>query len=220
MRHATDTEAVEMLLRALFEGTASDNPWVDDRAVEWEMEELVYHKPFDMLVPYQYLLLTLASQKARAVTCHTTQMVRTAADRLLALLDIYERAAGEHPCPAWAKFSALLEAPFPVQTPPHCDTRDADAMAVMIRDVRFGGSWQKNLDWLARHGSEEQRRVNGARIRQLADFEQVYGINLADLLFGEQARAEHARLAEANKGCEPGLCLRRLWPAGGEADEP
>jgi hypothetical protein len=198
MRNTTPTQAVEMLLRALFEGTASDGPWVEHNGIAWEMEELAYHEPLDMAVPYQYLLLTLASDEARAATRQTLQAVRQAADLLLALLEVYERAAaGEHP--QWAKFVALREAPFPVEVPPDCDTRDPDVIAVMIRDARFEGSWEKKLDWLARHGSEEQRRMDGARIRRLAAFEEAYGVNLADLLFSEQAKAEHTQIAEEFK---------------------
>jgi len=188
MRNTTPTQSVEKLLRALYEGTASDGPWVEHNGIAWEMEELAYHEPLDMVVPYQYLLLTLASDQARAGTRQAAQAVRDAADQLLALLETYQQAAaGEHP--EWAKFIALLEAPFPVEIPPDCDTRDPDVIAVMIRDTRFEGSWEKNLDWLARHGSEEQRRLDSARIRQLAAFEETYGVNLADLLFSAQAKA-------------------------------
>ena len=204
MRNVTPTQSVEKLLRALFEGTASDGPWVEHNGIAWEMEELAYHEPLDMVVPYQYLLLTLASDETRAVTRQTAQAVRDAADRILALLETYEQAAaGEHP--EWSKFVALLEAPFPVETPPNCDTRDPDVIAVMIRDIQFEGSWEKNLNWLARHGSEEQRRLDGARIRQLAAFEEAYGVNLSDLLFSEQAKAEHAQMAEQSKSGKPGL---------------
>ena len=204
MRNTTPTQSVEKLLRALFEGTASDGPWVEHNGVAWEMEELAYDEPLDMVVPYQYLLLTLASDKTRTVTRQTVQAVRDAADRLLALLETYERAtAGEHP--EWSKFVALLEAPFPVEIPPNCDTRDPDVIAVMVRDKQFEGSWEKNLDWLALHGSEEQRRTSAARIRQLAAFEEAYGINVADLLFSAQAKAEHAQMAEEFKSSEPGL---------------
>ena len=203
MRNTTPTQSVEKLLRALFEGTASDGPWVEHNGIAWEMEELAYHEPLDMVVPYQYLLLTLASDQARAATRQAAQAVRDAADRLLALLETYEQAAaGEHP--EWAKFVALLEAPFPVEIPPDCDTRDPDVIAVMIRDIRFEGSWEKKLNWLALHGSEEQRRVDGARIRRLAAFEEAYGVDLADLLFSEQAKAEHAQLAEKSKSSKPG----------------
>jgi hypothetical protein len=204
MRNTTPTQSVEKLLRALFEGTASDGPWVEHNGIAWEMEELAYHEPLDMVVPYQYLLLTLASDQARAGTRQAAQAVRDAADQLLALLETYEQAAaGEHP--EWAKFIALLEAPFPVEIPPNCDTRDADVIAVMIRDTRFEGSWEKNLNWLARHGSEEQRRTSAARIRQLAAFEEAYGVNLADLLFSEQAKAEHAQMAEESRNSKLGL---------------
>jgi hypothetical protein len=204
MRNTTPTQSVEKLLRALFEGTASDGPWVEHNGIAWEMEELAYHEPLDMVVPYQYLLLTLASDQARAGTRQTAQAVRDAAERLLALLETYEQAAtGEHP--EWAKFIALLQAPFPVEIPPDCDTRDPDVIAVMIRDTRFEGSWEKNLGWLARHGSEEQRRTSAARIRQLAAFEETYGVNLADLLFSEQAQAEHAQMAEKSRNSKLGL---------------
>jgi hypothetical protein len=188
MRNTTPTQSVEKLLRALYEGTASDGPWVEHNGIAWEMEELAYHEPLDMVVPYQYLLLTLASDQARAGTRQAAQAVRDAADRLLALLETYQQAAaGEHP--EWAKFIALLEAPFPIEIPPDCDTRDPDVVAVMIRDTRFEGSWEKNLDWLAQHGSEEQRRLDSARIRQLAAFEETYGVNLAELLLSAQAQA-------------------------------
>jgi len=209
MRSTSPTQSVELLLHVLYEGTESDGPWVDHRSVEWEMEELAYHELLDMLVPYQYLLLTLASDETRAVTRQTAQAARAAADQLLPLLDTYERAAaGEHP--EWAKFIALLEAPFPVKIPPNCDTRDPDVIAVMLRDIRFEGSWEKNLSWLALHGSEEQRRIDGARIRQLAAFEQAYGVDLADLLFSTEAKVEHAQLAEGFKASPPG-CPPLNW---------
>jgi len=194
---------------AVREGTASDGPSVDHNGVAWEMEELAYHEPLDMVVPYQYLLLTLASDQARAGTRQAAQAVRDAAERLLALLETYQQAAaGEHP--EWAKFIALLEAPFPVEIPPNCDTRDPDVIAVMMRDTRFEGSWEKNLNWLAQHGSEEQRRISAARICQLAAFEETYGVNLADLLFSEQAKAEHVQMAEESKSGKLGL-LPLYW---------
>jgi len=68
MRNTTPTQSIEKLLRALFEGTASDGPWVEHNGIAWEMEELAYHEPLDMVVPYQYLLLTLASDQTRAAT--------------------------------------------------------------------------------------------------------------------------------------------------------
>jgi hypothetical protein len=148
MRNATETESVEMLLGALFEGTASDGPWVEHNGAAWEMEELAYHEQMDIIVPYQYLLLTLASDETRAVTRQAAQAVRDAADRSLALLDTYERAvAGEHP--EWAKFIPLLETPFPVKIPPNCDTRDPDVIAVMMRDIRFEGSWEHQMQTLS-----------------------------------------------------------------------
>ena len=213
MRTTPATQSVEMLLRALFEGTASDGPWVEHNGVAWEMEELAYHEPLDMLVPYQYLLLTLASDRARALTRQAAQAVRGAADQLLALLDTYERAAaGAHP--EWARFVALLEAPFQVELPPNCDTRATDVIAVAMRDVQFESSWEENLNWLAQHGSEERQRADGARIHRLAAFEQAYGVNLADLLFSKEARAEHLRLTrqpERGRSLLAQLCWRENW---------
>jgi hypothetical protein len=195
MRYVTDAEAVEMLLRVFFEGSASDVPWVRHWGIEAEMEELAYHKELDMLVPYQYLLLTLAGDATREATRETAQAVRDAAEKLLALLDLYDHARqGEHP--EWAKLIALLEAPFPVRRPHNCDTRDPDVISVMVRDIRFGGSWKKKLRWLALQGTQAQQRVDGARARRLAAFEEAYGVDLADLLFSDEARAEHEKLAE------------------------
>lgn len=195
MRNVEDAEAVEMLLRVFFEGSASDVPWVRHWGIEGEMEALAYHEQLDVLIPYQYLLLTLASEATREVTRETARAVRAAAEKLLALLDLYDEARqGDHP--EWAKLIALLDAPFPVQIPQNCDTRDPDVIAVMMRDIRFDGSWKKTLSWLALHGTEEQERVDGARARRLAAFEETHGIDLADLLFTNEAKAEHKRLAE------------------------
>jgi len=38
MRNATETESVEMLLGALFEGAAWDGPWVEHNGTAREME--------------------------------------------------------------------------------------------------------------------------------------------------------------------------------------
>jgi hypothetical protein len=195
MRNVTDAEAVEMLRRVFFEGSASDVPWVRHWGIEAEMEELAYHKELDMPVPYQYLLLTLAGDATREATRETARAVRDAAEKLLALLHLYDEARqGEHP--EWAKLIALLEAPFPVKRPRNGDTRDPDVIWVMMRDIRFGGSWEKKLRWLALQGTEVQQRVDGGRARRLAAFEEAYGVDLADLLFSDEARAEHDKLAE------------------------
>lgn len=87
MRLSTSPEAIEQLLRALYEGTASDNPWVDHNGAAWEMEELSYDEEADTFVPYSARLLTRASPRTRALTREAALAVRAAADRLLALLD-------------------------------------------------------------------------------------------------------------------------------------
>jgi hypothetical protein len=87
MRTATPTQAVEMLLRALYEGTASDRPWVAHNGVAWEMEELTCDGTVDAPLAYQTALLTQANERARALTRETLLAVRAAADRALALLD-------------------------------------------------------------------------------------------------------------------------------------
>jgi hypothetical protein len=95
MRTTPTSEAIEALLRAVFEGTASDGPWVEHNGAAWEMQELAYDAARDVTLPYQSLLLTLASDRTRAFTRDAVVAVREAADQLLALLECYERAAGE-----------------------------------------------------------------------------------------------------------------------------
>ena len=61
MRTATPTQSVEKLLHALFEGTASDGPWVEHNGVAWEMEELACDESVDGPLAYQTALVTLAN---------------------------------------------------------------------------------------------------------------------------------------------------------------
>ena len=93
MRTSPPTQATEQLLRALYEGTASDGPWVEHNGVAWEMEELAEGGDWDLPLSYQSLLLTLASDRARALTRQAVEAVRGATDQVLALLDLYEQAA-------------------------------------------------------------------------------------------------------------------------------
>ncbi len=95
----------------------------------------------------------------------------------------------------WGKFLALLNAPFPVTRPEICDTRDPDASALIARDVFYGGSWAAMMAWIEQNGSTAQRE-GLAHLRELAAFEQAYHVNLSDLLFGAEARAENAQLTE------------------------
>jgi hypothetical protein len=89
MRTATPTQAVEMLLRALYEGTASDYPWIAHNGVAWEMEELSCDGTIDAPLAYQTALLTRADERARELTRQAALAVRAAADRLLALLETW-----------------------------------------------------------------------------------------------------------------------------------
>jgi hypothetical protein len=90
MRIATTTRAVEMLLRALYEGTASDYPWIAHNGVAWEMEEWACDESVDGPRAYQRALLTLADARARALTCETVKAVQVAAQRVLVLLESCE----------------------------------------------------------------------------------------------------------------------------------
>jgi len=90
MRKASETEAVEKLLRALYEGTATDCPWVQHNGVAWEMQELSYLREADLQLPYLGVLFALAGPEARAVTAKTARAVRNAAERLLALIEQYD----------------------------------------------------------------------------------------------------------------------------------
>ncbi len=87
MRTATPTQAVEMLLRALYEGTASDCPWIAHNGVAWEMEELTCDSTIDAPLAYQTALFTRADERARELTRQAALAVRAAADHLLALLE-------------------------------------------------------------------------------------------------------------------------------------
>jgi hypothetical protein len=87
MRTATPTQAVEMLLRAFYEGTASDGPWVAHNGVAWEMEEWACDESVDGPRAYQRALLTLADARARALTRETVKVVQVAAQRVLVLLE-------------------------------------------------------------------------------------------------------------------------------------
>jgi hypothetical protein len=87
MRLATPAQAIEMLLRAFYEGTASDGPWVAHNGVAWDMEESACDEAAGGPLTYQTALLTLADGRARALTRETAQVVRDAADQLLTLLD-------------------------------------------------------------------------------------------------------------------------------------
>ena len=91
MRTAPPTQAVEMLLRALYEGTASDGPWVAHNGVAWEMGDMAYDEERDEVMPYRILLLTRASERTRALTCEAARAVREAAEGLLALLEGQDR---------------------------------------------------------------------------------------------------------------------------------
>ena len=90
MRTATPTQAIEMLLRALYEGTASDYPWIAHNGVAWEMEEWACDESVDGPLAYQRALLTLADSRTRALTRETVKAVQVAAQRVLTLLESCE----------------------------------------------------------------------------------------------------------------------------------
>jgi hypothetical protein len=92
MRTATPTQSIEKLLRALYEGTASDGPWVAHNGVAWEMEELACDESVDGPLAYQTALVTLASDRARALTRETIHVVDSTVHCVLALLETYEQA--------------------------------------------------------------------------------------------------------------------------------
>ncbi len=100
MRTSPPTQAVEMLLRALYEGTASDGPWVGHNGVAWEMEELTCDGTVNAPLAYQTALLTLADDRARALTCQTLRVVQATAERVLTLLGTCDDWGTEEQKPA------------------------------------------------------------------------------------------------------------------------
>jgi hypothetical protein len=91
IRTAPPNQAVEMLLRALYEGTASDGPWVAHNGAAWEMGDMAYDEEQDEHIPYCTLLVTRASERTRALTVEAARAVRAAAEALLALLEMQGR---------------------------------------------------------------------------------------------------------------------------------
>ena len=86
IRTASPNQAIEMLLRALYEGTASDGPWVAHNGAAWEMGDMAYDEERDEAIPYRALLLAQASEQTRALTWEAARAVRAAAEGVLALL--------------------------------------------------------------------------------------------------------------------------------------
>jgi len=123
------------------------------------MEDLGVHEALEMGGPLSVPPVHHRSDEARRAVRQAAEEIRTAASQLLTLLELYDQAPQDED-PEWAKFIALKEAPFPVEIPPNCDTRDPDVIAVMIRDIVHGGSWEKAIAWLQTEDSEEQRQVD------------------------------------------------------------
>jgi len=90
MRTAPLAQSIELLLRAMYEGTASDEPWVRHNGVAWEMQDLACADGRCDTLPYQGLLFTAASPRVRALTRETAAAVRYAAEAVLTLLDLCE----------------------------------------------------------------------------------------------------------------------------------
>lgn len=136
-------------------------------------------------VPLQYLLCVLDLPQARRILLATLPAWREALDKLEVLIRHVDAVWAEDGR-GWAPFTALLTAPFPVRRPAQPDLRDADVLLVLERDARFGGSWEGLLEWLHEQGSRKYQATI-QRVRQLAAFEQQYGVNLRDLLSSEPA---------------------------------
>jgi hypothetical protein len=94
VRNTTPSQSVEMLLRALYEGTASDGPWVAHNGVAWDMEELTCDGTTNAPLAYQTALLTRADERARTLTRQALLVVQAAAARAVAMLDTCERNSG------------------------------------------------------------------------------------------------------------------------------
>lgn len=100
MRTSSPAQAIEMLLRALYEGTASDRPWVAHNGIAWEMEELTCDGSVNAPLAYQTALLNLADERTRALTCQTLRVVRATAERVMTLLDTCDGWGTEEQKPA------------------------------------------------------------------------------------------------------------------------
>lgn len=139
------------------------------------------------LVPLQYLLCILDLPRGRQALLAALPAWREALDSLAALVEHVEVVWAEDRR-GWAAHQALLTAPFPVRRPSQPDLRDWDTLLVLERDARFGGSWDRQMEWLHQQGTR-QNQGDIQRIRQLAAFERTYKVNLRDVLGGSDGRA-------------------------------
>ncbi len=126
------------------------------------------------VLPAQYLLLTRDLPRARA-------RLRTAAEALLALLDVadvvYADGNGDH-C---AKFRALDAAPDWLLRPSDPDDNDPDVALIWECAVNHSGDWYGLLEALHQAGSVEWQWAI-RRCRALMRFEERTGVDLAELL--------------------------------------
>ena len=78
------------------------------------------------------------------------------------------------------------------------DFRDVDAIRMVIHESRFGGSWDDEIKWTEEHGGEE-RKEDLWMARSLKEFEERYGVEVAELPLSPQDRKENRELYEIYK---------------------
>ncbi|MEW6069256.1 MAG: hypothetical protein AB1485_01435 [Candidatus Thermoplasmatota archaeon] len=57
-----------------------------------------------------------------------------------------------------------------------------EIFAVFLRDNFFEGSWDKQVEWLSKYGSEQQKSEDIPLILGLKDFELMHNLNLRNFL--------------------------------------
>lgn len=177
-----------------------DGEWVDASGPDCRrMRSENYIADLDVVIPYAWLLCTKKLPQARRTMRQGIAEMRCALGKLATLLNAIDAAEEEATAqghPEWAPLIALLKAPFPLEKPETCDTRDRLNIAVMLRDTLFDGDWEKKIAWTENQGTPQQRAHDLPFARSLQEFERRYGVNLSDLLFSERDRAEHDQLRD------------------------
>ncbi|MDI6856656.1 MAG: hypothetical protein QMD21_07750 [Candidatus Thermoplasmatota archaeon] len=57
-----------------------------------------------------------------------------------------------------------------------------EIFAVFLRDKFFEGSWDNQLEWISKYGTEQQRSEDIPLILGLRDFEKMHNLNLRNFM--------------------------------------
>lgn len=189
-------ECIEFLIE-----TAAAGVWPDANPADFRDFEGNYDPERDLIIPYQWILVRERPPQARQTLREMAEDIKAGCELLLTLLDTIdaaEKEAEEAGHPEWTRYLTLLRSPFPIEKPELMDFADADSIRMIIHECLFGGSWDEEIKWMEEQGSEEQKEELGMT-RSLKEFEERYGVEIAELLLTPQDRENNRTLYEAYK---------------------